>query len=139
VLGDIDDDDVWQVTDCLYAFTEDGSITVDTVLNSPTLGATTIRFKHQDALLRLAIPESGFNVAGTYVVDGTAYNVTGLATLWAFLDGNGSDWYIPFIQVGNNLQAMSALEFQKQFKKHYDVVIKSVEIDKKRVRVYVRE
>lgn len=106
VLGDIDDDDVWQVTDCLYAFSEDGSIKVDTDLKSPTLGAVTIRFKHQDALLRLAIPESGFNVAGTYVVDGTAYNVTGLATLWAFLDGNGSDWYVPFTQVGNNLQAI---------------------------------
>ena len=103
VLGDIDDEDVWQVTDCLYASTEDRSITVDTDLKSPTLGAVTIRFKHQDALLRLPIPESGFNVAGTYVVDGTAYNVTGLATLWAFLDGN---CYVPFTQVGNNLQAI---------------------------------
>ena len=105
VLGDINDDDVWQVTDCLYASTEDGSITVDTDLKSPTLGAVTIRFKHQDALLRLPITEDALNVAtGNYIVNGEAYHVTGLATLWAVLDENES--YVPFTQVGNNLQAI---------------------------------
>ena len=105
VLGDIDDDDVRQVTDCLYAFTEDGSIKVDTVLKSPTLGAVTIRFKHQDALLRLPITEAALNVAtGNYIVNGEAYHVTGLATLWAVLGENKK--YVPFTQVGNNLQAI---------------------------------
>ena len=41
--------------------------------------------------------------------------------------------------LSNNLQAMSAIEFQKQMKKQFEVVIKSIEVDKKRVRVYVRE
>ena len=39
----------------------------------------------------------------------------------------------------NNLQPMSALEFQKQMKKHFSLVIKSVEKDKKRVRIYQYE
>lgn len=41
--------------------------------------------------------------------------------------------------LSNNLQAMSAIEFQKQMKKECEVTIKSVEMDGKRVRVYVRE
>ena len=40
---------------------------------------------------------------------------------------------------GNNLQPMSALEFQKQMKKHFGLVIKSVEKDKRKVRVYQYE
>lgn len=40
---------------------------------------------------------------------------------------------------GNNLQPMSALEFQKQMKKHFGLVIKSVEKDKRKVRVYQHE
>ena len=36
----------------------------------------------------------------------------------------------------NNLQAMSAIEFQKQMKKQFNLAIKTVEIDKKKVRVY---
>lgn len=39
----------------------------------------------------------------------------------------------------NNLQAMSAIEFQKQMKKQFNLVIKTVEIDKKKVRVYRNE
>lgn len=39
----------------------------------------------------------------------------------------------------NNLQATSAIEFQKRMKKHYDVIIKSVEVDGKKVRVYGQE
>jgi putative DNA primase/helicase len=41
--------------------------------------------------------------------------------------------------LSNNLQAMSAIEFQKQMKRQYEVVVKSVEMDGKRVRVYAYE
>lgn len=41
--------------------------------------------------------------------------------------------------LSNNLQAMSALEFQKQMKKFYGVVVKTVELHGKKVRVYVEE
>jgi putative DNA primase/helicase len=39
--------------------------------------------------------------------------------------------------LSNNLQPMGANEFQKQMKKQFGLVIKTVECDKKRVRVYV--
>ena len=39
----------------------------------------------------------------------------------------------------NNLQAMSAIEFQKQIKKQYEVVVKTITLDGKRVRVYCDE
>ena len=39
----------------------------------------------------------------------------------------------------NNLQAISALEFRKQVKKHFGLVIKSVTIDGKKVRIYTYE
>ena len=39
--------------------------------------------------------------------------------------------------LSNNLQAVSAIEFQKQMKKQFGLTIKTVEVDKKRVRVYV--
>lgn len=39
----------------------------------------------------------------------------------------------------NNLQPMSAIEFQKQMKKQYSVVIKTIVTEGKRVRVYERE
>jgi putative DNA primase/helicase len=38
--------------------------------------------------------------------------------------------------LSNNLQAVSAIEFQKQMKKQFGLVIKTVERDKKKVRVY---
>jgi putative DNA primase/helicase len=38
--------------------------------------------------------------------------------------------------MANNLQAMSAIEFQKQIKKQYGVTIKTVIVDGKKVRVY---
>jgi putative DNA primase/helicase len=41
--------------------------------------------------------------------------------------------------LSNNLQAISALEFQKQMKKHFGLVIKSVTMDGKKVRVYENE
>jgi putative DNA primase/helicase len=40
---------------------------------------------------------------------------------------------------GNNLQPISALEFQKQIKKQFTLVIKTIESDGKRVRVYSGE
>lgn len=41
--------------------------------------------------------------------------------------------------LSNNLQARSAIEFQKDLKKQFDLVIKSVEINGKKVRVYGQE
>jgi hypothetical protein len=38
--------------------------------------------------------------------------------------------------MANNLQAMSAIEFQKQIKRQYGVVIKTITMDGKKVRVY---
>lgn len=41
--------------------------------------------------------------------------------------------------MSNNMQAMSAIEFQKQMKKQFNLVIKTVELDKVKVRVYRNE
>ena len=41
--------------------------------------------------------------------------------------------------LSNNLQAVSAIEFQKQMKNRYGLVINTVEIDGKKVRVYGKE
>ena len=41
--------------------------------------------------------------------------------------------------LANNLQAMSAIEFQKQLKKQFGLAVKTVEMDGKRIRVYVDE
>lgn len=41
--------------------------------------------------------------------------------------------------LGNNLQAMSAIEFQKQMKKQFSVAVKVIEHDGKRMRVYQYE
>ena len=66
-----------------------------------------------------------------------------------FADLNESDYMNESIKLvyqkystfclGNNLQAMSAIEFQKRMKKQYNLVIKTVEIDGKGVRVYCNE
>ena len=37
----------------------------------------------------------------------------------------------------NNLQAISAIEFQRQFKSNFNLIIKTVEVDGKKVRVYM--
>ena len=85
-----------------------GSITVDTDLNSPTLGAATIVLKHTDrALLRLPKTADAFRVtAGDYIVNGKRINVTSLASLWAVFydsypdsDGYCDYQYIPFTEV----------------------------------------
>lgn len=41
--------------------------------------------------------------------------------------------------MSNNMQAMSSIEFQKQMKKQYDLVIKTVELNDKKVRIYTNE
>ena len=41
--------------------------------------------------------------------------------------------------LSNNLQPMSAVEFQKQMKRQFSLTIKNVEVDGKKVRVYVAE
>ncbi|MBR3758918.1 MAG: leucine-rich repeat domain-containing protein [Bacteroidaceae bacterium] len=85
VQGDIDESNSYIYGDWLTAETNNGTITIDTDVKSPTLGAVTIRLKHAYALLRL--PQSAANVTpGTYIVNGTAHNVTGLGTLWAVLN-----------------------------------------------------
>jgi putative DNA primase/helicase len=38
--------------------------------------------------------------------------------------------------IANNLQAMSAIEFQKQMKKQFNLMIKTIVLDDKKVRVY---
>lgn len=108
VAGDgIESANIRLLTDFLYATIRDGSISIDKNLTSPTLGATTISFKHASrALLRLPIPEGGFNVAGTYVVNGTAHHVTGLATLWSVVKAGEYTYYYPLTAVGSNLQAI---------------------------------
>lgn len=40
--------------------------------------------------------------------------------------------------LSNNLQAISAIEFQKQMKKQYDLVVKNVEVNGKKIRVYIK-
>ena len=37
---------------------------------------------------------------------------------------------------GSNIRPIGAMDFQKQIKKHYDLVVKTIEIDGKKVRVY---
>ena len=41
--------------------------------------------------------------------------------------------------LGNNLQAVSAIEFQKQMKKNFDVIIKTIEVSGKKTRIYADE
>ena len=114
VLGDIDENVVRQVKDRLYASTEDGSITVDTDLKSPTLGAVTIRFKHQDALLRLPKSDVSIEKQKTYIEGGKEYSVTDLATLWAVVAYNNHKYYYPLTEVGDNLQSIIDLTTMDQ-------------------------
>ena len=90
-----------------------GSITIDTDLKSPTLGAVTIQLKHTRALLRL--PKSAANIEeGTYIVNGTAHNVTGLGTLWAKVQYGSSTYYYPLTEVGDYLQAIVVADLPDQ-------------------------
>lgn len=91
-----------------------GSITIDTDLKSPTLGSVTIQLKHTyRALLRL--PKSAANIEeGTYIVNGTAHNVTGLGTLWAEVQYGSSTYYYPLTEVGDYLQAIVVADLPDQ-------------------------
>lgn len=91
-----------------------GSITINTDLKSPTLGAVTIQLKHTyRALLRL--PKSAANIEeGTYIVNGTAHNVTGLGTLWAEVKYGSSTNYYPLTEVGDYLQAIVVADLPGQ-------------------------
>ena len=40
--------------------------------------------------------------------------------------------------IANNLRAVSSIEFGRQMRKHFDVDVKEVTVDKKRTRIYVR-
>ena len=40
--------------------------------------------------------------------------------------------------LSNNLQSMSAIEFQKRMKRQFDLIVKNVEQDKKKTRVYMK-
>ena len=117
VQGDISVNSSIIYRDWLVASTGNG-VTIDTDVKSPTLGVTTIVLKHARALLRL--PQSAANVSsGTYIVNGTAHNVTDLGTLWAVLnmsstseDEDGTETttpitiYCPLTEVGDYLQAI---------------------------------
>ncbi len=46
--------------------------------------------------------------------------------------------YVSFC-ISNNLQAISALEFQKQMKKHFNLIVKNIVSDGKKTRVYMEE
>lgn len=41
--------------------------------------------------------------------------------------------------ISNRLEPVSAIEFGKQFRKHFNVKVKDVTVDKQRVRIYVKE
>jgi len=73
-------------------------LTIDNVLTSATLGAVSIELKHTNALLRL--PVSAVDITpGTYIQGGTAYAVTGLATLWAVYTNESDTHYSPLTKV----------------------------------------
>ena len=104
VQGDIDVSNSLILGDRLVASTGNG-VSIDTDVKSPTLGATTIQLKHANALLRLPKSAAGIE-EDTYIVNGTAHNVTGLATLWAVVKNGSIIQYFPLTEVGDNLQAI---------------------------------
>lgn len=76
-----------------------GTLEIDTDLNSPALGAVTIELDHINAMLRLPMTDAMVK-SGTYMVDGTTYNVTGLATLWVLVKlSDDSSNFLPFTEV----------------------------------------
>ena len=104
VQGDIDVSNSLILGDWLVASTGNGA-TIDKDVKSPTLGATTIALKHAHALLRLPKSAAGIE-EGTYIVNGTAHNVTDLGTLWAVVKNGNIIQYFPLTEVGDNLQAI---------------------------------
>ena len=113
VQGNFDKENIRLAADWLYAYSENGSLTVDTDIKSPTLGAVSATLKHVfRSLLRLPKSAISIDTRNPYLVGGQNYSVTGLATLWAVMtneDGTGTNYY-PLTQVGSNLQSIISLQ-----------------------------
>ena len=113
VQGNFDKENIRLAADWLYAYSENGSLTVDTDIKSPTLGAVSATLKHGfRSLLRLPKSAISIDTRNPYLVGGQNYSVTGLATLWAVMtneDGTGTNYY-PLTQVGSNLQSIISLQ-----------------------------
>ena len=113
VQGDFDKKNIRLAADLLYADSRDGSLTVDTDIKSPTLGAVSATLKHVfRSLLRLPKSDISIDAPNTYLVNGQNYSVTGLATLWAVMtneDGTGTN-YFPLTHVDSNLQSIISLQ-----------------------------
>ena len=113
VQGDFDKKNIRLAADWLYAYSEDGSLTVDTDIKSPTLGAVSATLKHGfRSLLRLPKSAISIDTRNPYLVGGQNYSVTGLATLWAVMtkEGGTGTTYFPLTQVGSNLQSIISLQ-----------------------------
>lgn len=83
----------------------DNAVTVDTDLNSPTLGTMEIKLSHVHSLLQL--PESAISISGSFLIDGKEYTNASLATLWAVRSENGetganATHYVPLTSVTIN-------------------------------------
>ena len=113
VQGDFDKKNIRLAADVLYADSRDGSLTVDTDIKSPTLGAVSATLKHVfRSLLRLPKSAISIDTRNPYLVGGQNYSVTGLATLWAVMtreDGTGTN-YFPLTHVDSNLQSIISLQ-----------------------------
>lgn len=113
VQGNFDKKNIRLAADLLYADSRDGSLTVDTDIKSPTLGAVSATLKHVfRSLLRLPKSDISIDAPNTYLVNGQNYSVTGLATLWAVMtneDGTGTN-YFPLTHVDSNLQSIISLQ-----------------------------
>ena len=113
VQGNFDKENIRLAADLLYAYSEDGSLTVDTDIKSPTLGAVSATLKHGfRSLLRLPKSAISIDTRNPYLVGGQNYSVTGLATLWAVMtkEGGTGTTYFPLTQVDSNLQSIISLQ-----------------------------
>lgn len=113
VQGNFDKENIRLAADWLYAYSENGSLTVDTDIKSPTLGAVSATLKHGfRSLLRLPKSAISIDTRNPYLVGGQNYSVTGLATLWAVMtkEGGTGTTYFPLTQVDSNLQSIISLQ-----------------------------
>lgn len=113
VQGDLETHDIRLAADWLYADSRDGSLTVDTDIKSPTLGAVSATLKHGfRSLLRLPKSAISIDTRNPYLVGGQNYSVTDLATLWAVMtkEGGTGTNYFPLTQVDSNLQSIIRLQ-----------------------------
>lgn len=119
VQGDIPTNDIMILRDKLTASTADNTIVVDTDINSPTLGAISIKLGRVDqAMLRL--PEAGASIAtGTYLVGGKEYTNPTLGTLWAVVNDGSADKYSPLTSV-----TIDEIEYLQAFVLAYNSTLK---------------